>query len=168
MRSQRSAAEVPAAGGLAHARVRRLHRESRRSRSAAAQVYAPVDEAPSAFHRTLFVFVSPQARAAARLALQVGARVDARRLLSMQGDQLQQPGAVRAFRSQLPRANPFYSYEPAGAALGGVAWHAGLALTHAATRAQTTAALRHRRRAAQACAGASSRAPSGAASCGGC
>ena len=151
--------------------MRRLHRESRRSRSAAAQVYAPVDEAPSAFHRTLFVFVSPQARAATRLALQVGACTDASerlRLLSVQGDQLQQPGAVRAFRSQLPRANPFYSYEPAGAALGGVAWHLGLALIHAATRAQTTAALHLRRRAAQACAGASSRAPPGAASCGGC
>lgn len=34
-------------------------------------------------------------------------------LSDTQGDQLSQPGAVRAFRSQLPRINPFYGYHPA-------------------------------------------------------
>jgi hypothetical protein len=30
----------------------------------------------------------------------------------LQGDRLHEPGAVRAFRSQLPRSNDFYSFEP--------------------------------------------------------
>eukprot|EP00877_Chromochloris_zofingiensis_P001052 jgi/Chrzof1/10948/Cz05g18100.t1 len=54
------------------------------------QVYAPVDSNPDAFHRTIFVFVSPQ------------------------GESLAQPGAVRALRCQLPRSNPYYSFHPAG------------------------------------------------------
>ena len=53
------------------------------------QVYAPVDDEPSAFHRALYVFVSPH------------------------GGDLHRPGAVRVFRSQLPRCNPFYPDEPA-------------------------------------------------------
>ena len=53
------------------------------------QVYAPVnDDDPNAFHRTVFLFVSPH------------------------GGDLHRPGAVRAFRSQLPRCNPFYPDEP--------------------------------------------------------
>ena len=53
------------------------------------QIYAPVDEEPTAFHRSIFVFVSPH------------------------GGDLHRPGAVRAFRSQLPRDNEFYPDEPA-------------------------------------------------------
>jgi len=53
------------------------------------QIYAPVDDQPSAFHRSIFVFVSPH------------------------GGDLHRPGAVRAFRSQLPRDNAFYPDEPA-------------------------------------------------------
>ena len=30
----------------------------------------------------------------------------------LQGDQLARPGAVKVFRSQLPRHNPYYSSEP--------------------------------------------------------
>ncbi|GAB4823697.1 hypothetical protein N2152v2_010743 [Parachlorella kessleri] len=56
------------------------------------QVYAPVDANPAAFHRAVFVFVSPQ------------------------GDKLSEPGAVRAYRCQLPRHNPFYPSEPPTAA----------------------------------------------------
>ena len=53
------------------------------------QVYAPVDEEPTAFHRSVFLFVSPH------------------------GGDAHRPGAARAFRSQLPRVNPFYPDEPA-------------------------------------------------------
>lgn len=54
------------------------------------QVYCPVDDGPAdAFHRALFVFISPK------------------------GSDLTQPGAVRAFRCQLPRSNPFYADTPA-------------------------------------------------------
>ncbi|GFR41991.1 hypothetical protein Agub_g2803, partial [Astrephomene gubernaculifera] len=54
------------------------------------QVYAPVDANPvDAFHRTLFLFISPE------------------------GSRLTQPGAVRLLRCQLPRNNPFYPPEPA-------------------------------------------------------
>jgi len=35
------------------------------------------------------------------------------RCVHLQGDRLHEPGAVRAFRSQLPRANEFYGFEPA-------------------------------------------------------
>ena len=56
-----------------------------------AQLYAPLESSPSAFHRTLFVFVSPA------------------------GGRLGEPGAVRAFRCQLPRANAFYGDTPAEA-----------------------------------------------------
>ena len=53
------------------------------------QLYAPVDAEPAAFHRALYVFVSPH------------------------GGDLHRPGAVRIFRSQLPRDNFFYPDEPA-------------------------------------------------------
>ncbi|KAK9819849.1 hypothetical protein WJX72_003204 [[Myrmecia] bisecta] len=53
------------------------------------QVYAPIDDNPNAFHRAVFVFVSPQ------------------------GDQLSKAGAVRVYRCQLPRRNDYYSYKPA-------------------------------------------------------
>ena len=61
------------------------------------QIYAPVDDQldePSAFHRSIFVFVSPH------------------------GGNLHRPGAVRVFRSQLARENAFYPDEPA--VVGGV------------------------------------------------
>lgn len=54
------------------------------------QVYAPDEDAGErAFHRAVFVFATPDGALAAR------------------------PGAVRAFRCQLGRANAFYGYEPA-------------------------------------------------------
>lgn len=53
------------------------------------QLYAPVDDEPTAFHRALYVFISPH------------------------GGDLHRLGAVRVFRSQLPRENPFYPDEPA-------------------------------------------------------
>ena len=52
------------------------------------QVYAAVNDDPRAFHRAIYLFISPQ------------------------GSALGRPGAVRAFRSQLPRENAFYAYEP--------------------------------------------------------
>lgn len=52
------------------------------------QVYAPVDDNPEAFHRTLSLFICPD------------------------GDKLAQAGTVRALRCQLPRANRFYPPEP--------------------------------------------------------
>lgn len=55
------------------------------------QVYATppaLDHIPEAFHRTIFLFVSPQ------------------------GDQLHKRGAVKAYRSQLPRHNDYYEPEP--------------------------------------------------------
>ncbi|WIA11918.1 hypothetical protein OEZ85_012002 [Tetradesmus obliquus] len=56
------------------------------------QVYCPVDDNPvDAFHRAIFLFVSPR------------------------GDELAKPGAVRALRCQLRRANPFYGDTPAPA-----------------------------------------------------
>lgn len=61
---------------------------SRKHLSFLLQVYAPVDDKDASFHRAIFVFVSPQ------------------------GDSLAQPGAVKAFRCQLPRANPYYPPEP--------------------------------------------------------
>ncbi len=59
------------------------------------QVYSPLGDddapaAPEAFHRTLYVFVSPR------------------------GDSLAAPGAVRALRCQLARENAFYPYDPPG------------------------------------------------------
>jgi pre-rRNA-processing protein TSR4 len=60
----------------------------RRRRYARLQVYAPVDGLPSAFHRALYVFISPE------------------------GGQLARAGAVRALRCQLPRRNPYYAYDP--------------------------------------------------------
>ncbi|KAG2440099.1 hypothetical protein HXX76_004213 [Chlamydomonas incerta] len=53
------------------------------------QVYAPVDANPEdGFHRALFLFISPE------------------------GSRLNEPGAVRLFRCQLPRHNAFYASEP--------------------------------------------------------
>ena len=53
------------------------------------QLYAPTeDDEPRAFHRALYLFISPK------------------------GARLAEPGAVRAFRCQLPRRNAFYPYEP--------------------------------------------------------
>ncbi|GIL77234.1 hypothetical protein Vretimale_3090 [Volvox reticuliferus] len=53
------------------------------------QIYAPVDANPvEGFHRCLFLFISPE------------------------GSRLREPGAVRLFRCQLPRYNPYYSSEP--------------------------------------------------------
>ena len=52
------------------------------------QVYAAVNDEPHAFHRALYLFVSPQ------------------------GSLLERPGAVRALRCQLPRDNAFYAREP--------------------------------------------------------
>ncbi len=54
------------------------------------QVYAPINDDPRAFHRALYLFVTPQ------------------------GSELGQPGTVRAFRTQLPRENDFYPFEPPG------------------------------------------------------
>lgn len=53
------------------------------------QVYAPVEENPEAFHRTLFVFISPRS----------------------QGLHSSPPG-IQVLRCQLPRSNAFYEYEP--------------------------------------------------------
>lgn len=51
------------------------------------QIYVPVDEDyDHAFHRSLFLFISPE------------------------GDKLAQPGAVVALRCQLPRSNPYYPF----------------------------------------------------------
>lgn len=52
------------------------------------QVYSPLDDEPSAFHRAIYVFVSPR------------------------GDKLVQRGAVRAFRCQLPKDNAYYPPVP--------------------------------------------------------
>ncbi|GMH43638.1 hypothetical protein BSKO_11560 [Bryopsis sp. KO-2023] len=52
------------------------------------QIYAPVTDVDAAFHRTMFVFVSPQ------------------------GSSISKPGGCRAFRCQLPRENSFYSFHP--------------------------------------------------------
>ncbi|GBF91752.1 hypothetical protein Rsub_04056 [Raphidocelis subcapitata] len=55
------------------------------------QLYCPPDAAgPHAFHRSVFLFVSPR------------------------GDKLASPGAVRALRCQLARENPYYSSDPPG------------------------------------------------------
>ena len=52
------------------------------------QLYAPLEDAPHAFHRTVYVFISPR------------------------GAQLHQPGHVVALRTQLPRANSLYPPHP--------------------------------------------------------
>eukprot|EP00966_Prymnesium_polylepis_P133231 3079145-Prymnesium_polylepis.1 len=52
------------------------------------QVYSAINDDPAAFHRSIYLFISPQ------------------------GSKLGRPGAVRAFRSQLPRSNPYYSADP--------------------------------------------------------
>ena len=51
------------------------------------QVYAPIDENSNAFHRTIYIFTSPD------------------------GSSLSNPGAVKAFRCQLPRKNSFYPFD---------------------------------------------------------
>ncbi len=60
------------------------------------QVYAPPPEDEEggaeneeAFHRTIFLFISPE------------------------GSKLVEPGAVKALRCQLPRKNDFYGFDPA-------------------------------------------------------
>jgi len=53
-----------------------------------AQLYAASSDEPHAFHRSIYLFISPD------------------------GSALSRPGAVRAFRCQLPRENAFYPYEP--------------------------------------------------------
>lgn len=52
------------------------------------QVYAPVDEEVSAFHRTIYVFVNSH------------------------GGETHEAGGARAFRGQLPRANGYYAWDP--------------------------------------------------------
>eukprot|EP00884_Botryococcus_braunii_P021967 jgi/Botrbrau1/8454/Bobra.0237s0071.1 len=52
------------------------------------QIYAAVDDHPAKFHRSLFLFISPQ------------------------GDDLGTAGRIRAFRCQLGRENPFYPPAP--------------------------------------------------------
>lgn len=64
------------------------------------QVYAPISENESAFHRTLFVFMCPSMTC----------------LLRDQHEQWKRPPekasrSVKVFRCQLPRSNPFYSNE---------------------------------------------------------
>mgnify|MGYP001808215542 CR=1 FL=1 len=54
-------------------------------------MYSPLDDAPAAFHRAVYVFVSPR------------------------GDKLAARGAVRALRCQLPRENAYYAPVPTGA-----------------------------------------------------
>ena len=53
------------------------------------QVYAPVDENPDAFHRTMFVFVTPHATALHA-----------------------SPPGVRVLRCQMNRSNEFYDFDP--------------------------------------------------------
>ncbi|KAK4847537.1 hypothetical protein QYF36_003078 [Acer negundo] len=65
------------------------------------QVYAPISEKDSAFHRTLFVFMCPSMKC----------------LLRDQHEQWKRPPesssrSVKVFSCQLPRSNPFYSSEP--------------------------------------------------------
>ena len=53
------------------------------------QLYAATGtDDPLNFHRSIYLFISPQ------------------------GTLLSRPGAVRAFRCQLPRVNPYYAFEP--------------------------------------------------------
>lgn len=53
------------------------------------QIYAPVDDNPEAFHRSLFIFISPRAK---------GLHAT--------------PAGVQVFRCQLPRSNEFYDFDP--------------------------------------------------------
>ena len=52
------------------------------------QIYSAIHDDPRQFHRSIYLFISPQ------------------------GSVLGRPGAVRAFRTQLPRKSPYYSAEP--------------------------------------------------------
>lgn len=54
------------------------------------QVYAPLDGKEACFHRTLFVFLCKNSQCHSK----------------------EEAGAFKVFRSQLPRANGFYSFEP--------------------------------------------------------
>ncbi|KAL6579484.1 hypothetical protein OROMI_009700 [Orobanche minor] len=65
------------------------------------QLYAPVCEKKSAYHRTLYIFMCLSMKC----------------LLQDQHEQRKHPldnpsRSVKAFRCQLPRSNPFYAYEP--------------------------------------------------------
>ncbi|CAN0924159.1 Programmed cell death protein 2 [Linum grandiflorum] len=64
------------------------------------QVYAPITEKESAYHRTLFVFMCPKMSCLLR---------DQHEQWKRKPDQ--QSRSVKVFRCQLPRGNPFYSSE---------------------------------------------------------
>lgn len=53
------------------------------------QIYAPVEDNPNAFHRSIYIFISPD-----------GSKVPGT------------AGAIKALRCQLPRHNAFYAYDP--------------------------------------------------------
>ncbi|GAQ82545.1 putative programmed cell death protein [Klebsormidium nitens] len=63
------------------------------------QVYGPLESEPSAFHRTLFLFVCKSNTCLKRHFRQQEAP--------------DRKHSVRVFRCQLPRSNPFYSFQPA-------------------------------------------------------
>jgi len=54
------------------------------------QIYAPIEGRPSCFHRTVFLFICRDATCSAS----------------------NDSSNIRAYRSQLPRRNPFYSFDP--------------------------------------------------------
>jgi len=69
------------------------------------QVYAPHAAEESAFHRSLFLFVSAHVRASTLVARVAHTRAS-------QGEVSLETGTVRALRCQLPRSNPYYEFEP--------------------------------------------------------
>ncbi|CAN6470180.1 unnamed protein product [Victoria cruziana] len=66
------------------------------------QVYAPISEKESTFHRSLFVFMCTSMECLRKDQAEIGGGE-----LGMQTRR-----SVKVFRCQLPRANPFYSDEP--------------------------------------------------------